>query len=186
VTTCLRLLKAERPFLAENAAAMTKMMNDMAIKPTGNIDRDFVAMMVPHHQGAIDMAEAELRYGRQAQLRRVAQEIVVDQNQQISLMRLAVGEPLPPSVSSPTDPTPQLYPADFPFGEPLAGQAPFDQPDIPISSHDRVYTADQFSNTVSVVDPSTLMIGTLLAHKIRSNRREIAFVGRPTVRRYLA
>lgn len=99
-------LNTERPFLADNAAAMTKMMNDMTITPTGNIDRDFVAMMVPHHQGAIDMAQAELRYGREAQLRRIAQEIVVDQIQQISLMRLAVGEPLPPSVSSPTDPLP--------------------------------------------------------------------------------
>lgn len=99
-------LKTERPFLAENAAAMTKMMNDMTIKPTGNIDRDFVAMMVPHHQGAIDMAQTELRYGREAQLKRIAQEIIVDQTQQISLMRLAVGEPLPPSVSSPTDPLP--------------------------------------------------------------------------------
>jgi len=104
-------LKTERPFLAENAAAMTKMMNDMTIKRTGNIDRDFVAMMVPHHQGAIDMAQAELRYGREAQLRRIAQEIIVDQIQQISLMRLAVGEPLPPSVSSPTDP----------LSQPLAG-----------------------------------------------------------------
>jgi uncharacterized protein (DUF305 family) len=99
-------LKTERPFLAENAAAMTKMMNDMTIKPTGNIDRDFVAMMVPHHQGAIHMAQAELRYGREAQLKRIAQEIIVDQIQEISLMRLAVGEPLPPSVSSPTDPLP--------------------------------------------------------------------------------
>jgi YVTN family beta-propeller protein len=138
-------LKTERPFLAEDAAAMTKMMNDMTIKPTGNIGRDFVAMMVPHHQGAIDMARAELRYGHEPALRRIAQEIVVDQIQQISLMRLAVGEPLPPSVSSPTDPASQ----------PFAGQAPFDQPDIPISSHDRVYSADQFSNTVSVVDPSS-------------------------------
>jgi uncharacterized protein (DUF305 family) len=99
-------LKTERPFLAENAAAMTKMMNDMTSKPTGNIDRDFVAMMVPHHQGAIDMAQAELRYGREVRLRRIAQEIIVDQVQQISLMRLALGEPLPPSVSSPTDPLP--------------------------------------------------------------------------------
>jgi len=131
-------LKTERPFLAENAAAMTKMMNDMTIKPTGNIERDFVAMMVPHHEGAIDMAKAELRYGREVQLRRIAQEIVVDQIQQISLMRLAVGEPLPPSVSSPTDPPSQS----------VAGQAPFDQPDIPISSHDRIYTADQYSNTL--------------------------------------
>jgi uncharacterized protein (DUF305 family) len=100
-------LKTERSFLAENAAAITKMMNDMTIKPTANIDRDFVAMMVPHHQGAIDMAKAELRYGHQAQLRRIAQEIIVDQIQQISLMRLAVGEPLPPPISSPTGPLPQ-------------------------------------------------------------------------------
>ena len=99
-------LKRERPFLAENAAAMTKMVNDMTIKPTGNIDRDFVAMMVAHHRGAIEMAQAELRYGHEAQLKRIAQEIIVDQIQQISLMRLAVGEPLPPSVSSPTDPLP--------------------------------------------------------------------------------
>jgi uncharacterized protein (DUF305 family) len=63
-------------------------------------------MMVPHHQGAIAMAQEELRYGHEAQLRRIAQEIIVDQIQQISLMRLAVGEPLPPSVSSPTDPLP--------------------------------------------------------------------------------
>ena len=101
-----RSLKTERPFLAENAAAMTKMMNEMTIKPSGNIDRDFVAMMVPHHQGAIDMAQTELRYGREAQLRRIAQEIITDQNQQISLMRLAVGEPLPPSGSSTTDALP--------------------------------------------------------------------------------
>ena len=46
----------EAPFLAENDAAMNKMMADMAVKPTGDVDRDFVAMMVPHHQGAIDMA----------------------------------------------------------------------------------------------------------------------------------
>ncbi len=98
-------LKGEESFLAENGAAMAKMMNDMAIKPSGDIDRDFVAMMVPHHQGAIYMARSELRYGREAQLRRIAQEIIIDQIQQISLMRLAVGEPLPPSVSTPTDQT---------------------------------------------------------------------------------
>ncbi|MGF6780341.1 uncharacterized protein (DUF305 family) [Paraburkholderia sp. GAS334] len=69
----------EAPFLQENDAAMTKMMDDMSIRPTGDVDRDFVAMMVPHHQGAIDMAQAELRYGRNEQLRRIAQEIVVEQ-----------------------------------------------------------------------------------------------------------
>src|ERR1700741_5327531 len=42
---------AEAPYLAENDAAMAKMMNDMTVKPTGDVDRDFVAMMVPHHRG---------------------------------------------------------------------------------------------------------------------------------------
>ena len=46
----------ESAFLAENEAAMNKMMSAMEAKPTGDIDRDFVAMMVPHHQGGIDMA----------------------------------------------------------------------------------------------------------------------------------
>jgi hypothetical protein len=43
---------------------MTKMMIDMGIRPSGDVDTDFVAMMVPHHQGAIEMAQAELRHGR--------------------------------------------------------------------------------------------------------------------------
>jgi uncharacterized protein (DUF305 family) len=92
---------AEKPFLAENATAMDKMMDGMAPKPSGNVDQDFVAMMVPHHQGAIDMAQAELRYGHNEQLRRIAQEIIVEQQQEIAAMRLALGQPLPPSVASP-------------------------------------------------------------------------------------
>jgi len=95
----------EQPFLSENDAAMNRMMADMTIKPTGDIDRDFVAMMVPHHQGAIAMAQAELKYGHNEQLRRIAQEIVVTQQQEIPVMRLAVGDKLPPSVASPTQPS---------------------------------------------------------------------------------
>jgi len=94
----------EAPFLAENGAAMDKMMADMHAKPTGDIDADFTAMMIPHHQGAIDMAVAYLRYGKNPQLRRLAQEIVVEQQQEIATMRLVVGEPLPPSVPAPTQP----------------------------------------------------------------------------------
>ena len=85
----------EQPFLSENDAAMNKMMADMTVKPTGDVDRDFVAMMVPHHQGAIDMAQAELKYGHNEQLRRLAQEIVVTQQQEIAVMRLAAGDQLP-------------------------------------------------------------------------------------------
>jgi uncharacterized protein (DUF305 family) len=92
---------AEAPYLAENVSAMTKMMIDMGIRPSGDVDTDFVAMMVPHHQGAIEMAKAELRYGRNETLRRMAQEIIVTQLQEITAMRLSLGQPLPPSVLSP-------------------------------------------------------------------------------------
>lgn len=98
----------ESAFLKENDAAMTKMMNDMAVKPTGDIDRDFVAMMNPHHQGAIDMAVIELRYGKNEQLRRIAQEIIVDQMQEIAAMKLAIGEPVTDTAPAPTQP--QLVP----------------------------------------------------------------------------
>jgi hypothetical protein len=92
----------EQPFLAENVTAMTKMMVEMGIRPSGDVDRDFVDLMVPHHQGAIAMALAVLRYGRNAQIRRMAQEIIVTQQQEIAAMRLAVGESLAPPVSPPT------------------------------------------------------------------------------------
>jgi len=76
-------------------------MDGMSIKPSGDVDRDFTAMMIPHHQGAIDMAQAELRYGHNEQLRRIAQEIIVEQQQEITAMRLALGQPLPPSAPAP-------------------------------------------------------------------------------------
>lgn len=96
----------EAAYLAENDAAMTRMMQDMAVKPTGDVDHDFVAMMVPHHQGAIDMALAVLRYGRNEQVKRLAQEIIVTQQQEIAAMHLAVGDSLPPSLPSPTQTSP--------------------------------------------------------------------------------
>jgi len=92
-----RLNTGEAPFLVENEAAMSKMMAAMAVKPGGDVDKDFVATMVPHHQGAIEMAQAELRHGHNEQLRRIAQEIIVDQTQEIAAMRLALGQPLPPA-----------------------------------------------------------------------------------------
>jgi hypothetical protein len=91
----------EAPFLSENAGAMTQMMVGMEIKPSGDVDADFAAMMVPHHQGAIDMAQAELRHGRNEQLRRIAQEIIVTQQQEIAAMRLALGQPLQSSPATP-------------------------------------------------------------------------------------
>jgi|UPI0006483383 hypothetical protein len=91
-------------FAAENDEAMVRMMADMHVAPSGDIDRDFATMMIPHHQGAIDMAVAELRYGRNEQLRRIAQEIIIEQQQEIDAMRLAIGLPASPPARASTDP----------------------------------------------------------------------------------
>ena len=99
-TTALLSSPEEAAFLAANDAAMAKMMAVMKIEPSGDVDRDFVAMMEPHHQGAIEMAQAELRYGRNEQLRRLAQEIIVTQQQEIVAMQFALGGQPSPSAPS--------------------------------------------------------------------------------------
>ena len=93
---------AEASFMAENRAAMNKMMMDMAVKPSGNVDADFTAMMIPHHQGAVDMAEAELHYGHNEKLRRIARNIIAGQLRQIGAMKAALGRPLSEATSSAT------------------------------------------------------------------------------------
>ncbi len=98
-------MSREARFLALNQTAMDKMMAGMSVRPTGDVDHDFTAMMIPHHQGAIDMAQAELLYGRNEQLQRIAQEIIVEQQQEITVMRLALGQPLPPSSAAPDQQT---------------------------------------------------------------------------------
>jgi len=100
---------SEAAYLAQNDGAMRQMMSAMAIKPSGDADRDFVDMMVPHHQSAVDMALAVLRYGHNEKIRRLAQEIIVTQQQEIVAMRLAVGEP----PSGPNTSAPQAGMADM-------------------------------------------------------------------------
>ena len=77
-------------FASVMASAMTRMDRDMMQPPSGNADRDFATMMIPHHQGAIDMAEAELRFGHDPVLRRLAQGIIVEQRQEIVVMQQAL------------------------------------------------------------------------------------------------
>ena len=69
------------------AEAMERMGKDMSITHSSDPDRDFAAMMIPHHQGAIDMAKAELQFGHDPVMRRLAQGIIVQQQQEIDLMR---------------------------------------------------------------------------------------------------
>jgi YVTN family beta-propeller protein len=121
--------------LMESMEVMDKNM--MAAPMTGGADHDFCAMMLPHHQGAIDMAKAVLLHGTDPVVRRLAQEIMVTQQQEIEAMRqrLAAMQVNSPAAQHTHQP------------ESLSA--------APVSSRDRVYTADQTSCTVSVIDPGS-------------------------------
>jgi uncharacterized protein (DUF305 family) len=73
---------------SELISSMDKMHMAMgAVKPSEDNDVDFVRLMLPHHQAAIDMAKTQLLYGKDAQMRRLAQEIITDQQLEIELMQ---------------------------------------------------------------------------------------------------
>ena len=94
-------------FLRQLDSAMKKMMNDMhAPGHTGNPDVDFLAMMIPHHQGAVDMARLALIYGNDPLTRRLAEEIIASQTVEISAMseRLTI-------LRRGDDPNPSGFPA---------------------------------------------------------------------------
>ena len=79
---------ADSAFEQEMMESISKMDQDMGAAPmTGNPNHDFSAMMIPHHQGAIDMAKTFLLHGQDAALRRLAQEIIVTQQQEIQVMQ---------------------------------------------------------------------------------------------------
>lgn len=88
---------AESPVDAALAQSMTAMRSAMDAVPfVGKPDADFALMMIPHHQGAIEMAKVELQFGTDPNLRRLAQEIIVTQQSEIDVMKLALkNSPLP-------------------------------------------------------------------------------------------
>ena len=95
-----------RAMMNEATARMHAAMN---VPFTGDADRDFARMMIPHHQGAIDMALVELRYGKNKRLQRLAQEIIVSQQQEIQVMHLALGDSLSPGTPAPTQTSPSPH-----------------------------------------------------------------------------
>ena len=83
----MSMKRAATPADKAFAASMQTMMKNMNVKPTGKPDKDFVLMMIPHHQGAIDMAKVELQYGTDPELRQLATDIVAAQEKEIALMK---------------------------------------------------------------------------------------------------
>lgn len=87
------LIALSSPAFADDAAtkgyeaAMQSMMADMHATPTGDPDKDFVVMMIPHHQGAIDMAKVVLQYGSDPEIRALAEAIVAAQETEIAQMK---------------------------------------------------------------------------------------------------
>ena len=67
--------------------SMQTMMKDMPAKTTGDADKDFVNMMLPHQQGAVDMAKVELQYGKDPTLRDLATSIIAAQEKEIGMMK---------------------------------------------------------------------------------------------------
>ena len=78
-------------------AANDRMHRDMAIRYTGHADRDFAAAMIPHHQGAIDMAQVQLRHGTDPEMRRLAEEIIAAQEREIAQLRAFLARTAPPA-----------------------------------------------------------------------------------------
>lgn len=85
-------------FMHSMEESMNRMDTGMKSAPmNGNSDHDFVTMMMPHHQGAIDMAKAEMIYGKDPVIRRLAEEIIVDQQSEIQAMQLWLSK-RPPNI----------------------------------------------------------------------------------------
>jgi uncharacterized protein (DUF305 family) len=78
---------AQSPATVGYEAAMKKMHKDMMIKYTGNADVDFVRGMIPHHQGAIDMAKVVIANGKDPEIRKLAEGVVTAQEAEIKQMQ---------------------------------------------------------------------------------------------------
>ena len=72
---------------SESQRNMEKMHKDMMIEPTGDADVDFVQGMIPHHQGAVDMAKIVLKEGKDPEIKKFAQDIIDAQEKEIIFMK---------------------------------------------------------------------------------------------------
>jgi uncharacterized protein (DUF305 family) len=100
-SACHGPIGADATFHTEMARANACMHEAMNVAPTDDPDRDFARMMIPHHQGAIDMALVLLKYGHDKRLKRLAQSIIVEQGQEIAYMRTLLDASRAQSSASP-------------------------------------------------------------------------------------
>lgn len=77
----------DTPATTAYKAANAKMHKDMDIAFTGDADADFVRGMIPHHQGAIDMARIVLEHGKDPEIRKLAGGVIAEQEKEIAQMR---------------------------------------------------------------------------------------------------
>jgi len=101
------LSASAQAFARHMDAGMKKMMNDMhAPGYTGNSDVDFLAMMIPHHEGAVEMARLVLIHGKDPLTRRLAEEIIASQTSEIATMKQRIA-----ILRRTDDPNPDGFPA---------------------------------------------------------------------------
>ena len=84
--------RSERQFLFAKDVAVSDMAQASLTRPSGDVDRDFVGMMIARDRATAELARAELQYGHSDELRRLAQDTIAQQQQETPMMKRMIGD----------------------------------------------------------------------------------------------